>query len=322
MKQSEYRRIVREAQDKRLELSKKQEREIMREYGKTHKKYKDRLNKIAKSDIFSKDFTRNDFIEYKRLKREAKILERDMDMLGRKVEDIITSILPEVCDLGLIAEDDFYNYIMTIDDTGVISKKIKSNLGKRRTALRREVISEIISGGLYKDGSTLSSRIYDFTKNNNNNIQRIIRSGITEGKSSLELARELEYFVNPSRAKVWNYGKVNPRVNQKVEYNALRLARTSVSHAYQMSMKRVCDNSLLVEGIRWNSSGTHSNTCELCKARNGNVYKPLDLPLDHPNGVCYFTPVLENYQSTANKLRDWVNGGGYPEFDKHFETSF
>ena len=73
-----------------------------------------------------------------------------------------------------------------------------------------------------------------------------------------------------------------PRTNKKVDYNAQRLARTAVNHAFQQAQKRSCEKNPYVEGIRWISSNIHGRTCPICSDRDGEVFMVKDLPLDHP----------------------------------------
>ncbi|MFR3483130.1 MAG: hypothetical protein ACLTXL_06365 [Clostridia bacterium] len=90
------------------------------------------------------------------------------------------------------------------------------------------------------------------------------------------------------REKPWNWGVVYPGVNRQVDYNAQRLARTAVTHAYQLSLQRSTRDNPFVRGYRWHSSNS-GRVCPLCRKQDGTVFEKVICPLDHPNGMCVVT---------------------------------
>ena len=69
----------------------------------------------------------------------------------------------------------------------------------------------------------------------------------------------------------------------------------------------------MVLGIRWRANG--SRVCEICKARDGQVYPKNELPLDHPNGMCVMEPIY--LADSDDMIAKWVNSpaGTYPSMD-------
>ena len=109
-----------------------------------------------------------------------------------------------------------------------------------------------------------------------------------------------------------------PGTAKVVDYNAQRLARTMISHAYQQSIERSVQYSPFVTGIQWHASG--SRPCPLCQDRDGVIYAKGDMPMDHPNGMCYWTAVTQDMDTVADRLADWVNGEDDPEVERYIKS--
>ena len=180
----------------------------------------------------------------------------------------------------------------------------------------QDIVSLLSSGKLYGEGWSLSKAIWGDSQKKAHDIDQVVAAGVAANKSAYEIAKDLEQYVNPDAKKEWNWSKVYPGTSKKVDYNAQRLARTMVSHAYQQSLLATTKYNPFVTGYRWRSAHTH-RTCELCNERDGQVYSAKDLPLDHPNGLCTFLVELEgSLEDVANRLGDWANGAEDPALDR------
>lgn len=186
--------------------------------------------------------------------------------------------------------------------------------------VQNRVIEDIISGSLYKDKKTLSQRIWNHSGKFEYDIQYVINQGILEKKSALELARDLEQFVRDPAKRSWEWRKVYPNMgNTKIDYNAQRLARTSINHAYQNSSIQSSGMNPFVEGIEWRSAQIHGRTCDLCLERHGQVFPKDDVPLDHANGLCTMLPYIpKNLDEVADTLKSWLDGGNNKTLDKWY----
>ncbi len=188
------------------------------------------------------------------------------------------------------------------------------------TKVPKETIAELVGGGFYKDGKGLSKRIWHNKNNANADFDYIIQKGIAEKRSIADIAADLSKYVNPNAKRDMDFKNIYPKIgNRNIEYNSFRLAVTSISHAYQLSMQRSCGKNPFVEGIQWNISNSHRGTCSECRGRDGVIFKPHELPLDHPNGICYFTPVVEkSMEDIGTELRKWVNGSPNDTLDRWY----
>ena len=188
-------------------------------------------------------------------------------------------------------------------------------------------IARIIDGSIYKDTTTLSDRIWGASLKAGEDIQGIINAGLAKQTSAAELSKALQAYVDPAIRKTWDRERIREilgdgyaRWNKNLEYNSLRLARTTITHSAQLSHTESCKANPFVEAIQWFSVLAHKRTCDLCRDRHQKIYKVNEVPFDHPNGLCYQTAVIEKSMSEiTDELSKWVKGGESNVLDNWFE---
>lgn len=193
-----------------------------------------------------------------------------------------------------------------------------------------QIIENIYTGNVYQNGWTFSKAIWRMEEQNRGKINTIVSKGVAQGKSAYEVAKDVEKYVDTSASKQSKTIKwTNPKTGKtetfyfgKVDYNAQRLARTLISHAYQQSFKRVNENNPFVTAYIWHSAGIHGRTCDICLDRDGRVFAKDALPDDHPNGMCTFEAYIPySMNEIGDKIADWYNSplGTYSDLDKYAE---
>ena len=185
------------------------------------------------------------------------------------------------------------------------------------TSVPDKVVSNIVTGQIYKSGWSLSKAIWTDNQKTLSDIYSIVAQGRAMNMSAYEVSKMLERYVSPGRKMQWNL-KMNDgaKIYKKtVDYNAQRLVRTLNQHAYQQSIIQVVKDNPFISGIYWRANG--SRVCPLCMDRDGNFYKWSELPMDHPNGMCTMEPATD-MDKTIDQLADWIKepDGTYPEIDK------
>ena len=302
MASKDYIKLCQEAQNNKLKLAKKQEKQIKQIY---NDMYLNVSKKLQKSNPGS--------LNERYLDQLRKDLEDEIRTVNTKVSKIIKKNTETSSELANNVQLDFF---MSIND------KYDLNLGptfsSMFTKIPKQAMNEILFGKVYKDNKGLSDRIWQYTNKFEKDIDYIIAQGIANKKSIYEIAKDLEKYVNPNAVKDWEWRKVYPNSNKKIDYNAQRLARTAINHAFQQAQKRSCSKNPYVEGIKWITSNSH-RTCELCKSRNGTIYKVNEVPLDHPNGLCTTVPEIPmTLDEIGTELREWINGESNSKLDKWF----
>lgn len=187
------------------------------------------------------------------------------------------------------------------------------------TRIPTDVLIEIRSGKIYNEKWYLSNAIWRDQKSKLRIINSMITNGVAAGKTTLEIAQDLEKYVDPKARKPWDWFKVYPHSAAKIDYNAQRLARTVIAHAYQRATIREAKTNPLSMGIMWHSA-LSERSCEICIDRDGKIFAPDDLPLDHPNGLCTYSIVTPSMDDIAARLANWVNGSEDVELDAWYRN--
>ena len=214
-----------------------------------------------------------------------------------------------------------------VKDNIILLNDINIHVTDAYSYIPSDIVKEIASGNLYKGRWNLSSAIWDNTKKTRRDINTVVAKGVAQQKSTYDIAKDLEKYVNPIKRKDWQWSKVYPGTARVVDYNAQRLARTMVSHAYQDSLLRTTRNNPFVECYQWLTSNS-DRVCEVCieraegfhgvviggRAMDGCYYAS-DVPLDHPNGMCTLDTIIDDYSDIADRLAAWVNGEDDKELD-------
>lgn len=176
------------------------------------------------------------------------------------------------------------------------------------TSFPVEVMTNIVNGSVYEEKWYLSQALWGDYTDKLDDINEVITQGIGLNLSTYEIAKNLEKYVDPSARKEWEWSKVYPGTAKTVDYNAQRLARTLINHAYQQNVVQQAKANPFSKGVKWLASGVERRMCDICAERDGKVYPADDVPLDHPNGMCTFEVVTEDLMTISNTLADFVNG--------------
>lgn len=303
MASKDYLKLCEEAQRKKLNLAKKQEQHIKQIYNDMYKNLSKKLNKIN-PDSLTKRY----------LEELQKELAKEIKIIHTKVEKVIKKNTEKSTNLASNVQLDFF---MQINEKYRLN--MKDTFSSMFSKIPKAAMNEILHGTAYKDRKGLSERIWQHTKKFDKDIDYIVTEGIANKKTAYEIAKDLEIYVNPKASKPWEWSNVYPNASEKVDYNAQRLARTAVNHAFQQAQKRSCEKNPYVTGIRWVSAGIHGRTCPVCSNRDGQLFKVNEVPLDHPNGLCTTIPEIPmSFDEIGMELRSWVDGELNNKLDNWF----
>lgn len=210
-------------------------------------------------------------------------------------------------------------------DTSLANDKFDNIIGK----LGMESVKNVIGGGIYKDGAGLSSRIWQASAMSNNKIQEVIAAGLAQDMGAAKLSKLLQAYVDPTVRKTWDTDKIRSILgdgyaawNKNLEYNALRLARTTLSHTATMSMRQARQVNPYATKIKWHSVHAAGRTCEMCEEMDGQIFDTEECPFDHPNGMCYQTHEMEkSLDEIADELAAWCKGEPNEMLDTWWEQT-
>ena len=287
------------AEGVRTKLTQQQQREIEQMYKRISRNISQQTRKLPNT---TSGALRNMYLS--QLRQQINEQLRD---LGQGLEGSVTANMLAVSDA--VVEDNlrFLRYV-DMPVQGAFSH------------ISKDVVESIITGQVYKGNWSLSNSIWRTTQKAQADINRIIAEGVAQNRSVYDIAKDLERYVNPSARLPWDWNKVYPGTSNKVDYNAQRLARTMISHAYQQSFVRTTQKNPFVTKYRWESSNS-ARICDVCASRDGVLYDKDDLPMDHPNGMCTYIAVMEDsLVDIADRIADWALGEKTdPDLDAYYE---
>jgi hypothetical protein len=227
--------------------------------------------------------------------------------------------------------DDFLNLIL---DTSKVSKKVLSkyqdkNLDALETFQKRKV-----------DGLDLSQRVWNYADQMKTQMELGIDVAIGEGKSALDLSKELkEFLVDPDKlfrrvrdkrgnlvlsknAKAFNPGKGKYRSSHK---NALRLTRSEINMAYRVSDQRRWQNLDFVIGYEVRLSNNHTLNGEpfvdICDKLEGRYPKWFLFKGWHPQCRCYAVPIIMSDKEFRAQRQDRLRAAFNDQEIKRYQSS-
>ena len=276
---------------KYLALFKKQKREIQKIYSDICNWLKRRLKRYNEDTLTEKDLLD--------IKKE---LEKEFRGSAIKIASIIDNNLNVVSNMSYSINTDFFKSIDKKYGTNLLSSYKKAVEG-----VNDKVKDKIKNGEVYKSDFKLSEKIWGSNKKTIEDINKIIDIGIKEKKNPYTIAKDLEKYVNPSVKKDYKWANKYPGSNKVVDYNAQRLATTSITHAHQISMMEYAKSNRFITYLQYNASG--DKACDLCMGRDGELYLKDEVPLDHPNGRCFMTlHIPDNFEDL---ILDYINSDDF-----------
>ena len=293
------------AEEVRDKITAKQTKQIQAMFTKLAKEAREKAKKLEGRDNISS------IIQKKYLEDLAKELEHQLNAdfanLKKNLEQDMTQVSESV-----------------IDCVREFEESVGMPISNSWLNVPVDAVEAVQSGKLYAGNWTLSSRIWGMERKVSKDIHTVIAEGIAANKSAYDIAKDLEKYVDPKAKKDWNWSKVYPGTNRKVDYSAQRLARTMVSHAYQFSFVESTKDNPFITKYKWISSHD-KRVCPICKERDGKLFDKDKLPLDHPNGRCTFVSVFnKSATQISDEMAAWVKGkeGDFPKIDEYMKKKF
>lgn len=275
------------AEQERVRLTAAQQKQIQKLYENAAKEVSKQADKAPRvpSDALRKQY----------LNKLKEQLDEQFDKIQTELESSVKSNMKKTVEAAVSDNIDFL-------------KKVGMPIQGAFSQVPDDIVRSVATGQIYRGSWSLSKALWRNTKKTQSDVQIIVAQGIAQNKSAYDIAKDLEKYVDPAARKDWDWSKVYPGTARKVDYTAQRLARTMVSHAYQQAFVRTTQKNPFVTKYKWLSAGG-ARTCEICAARDGQLYSKTDLPLDHPNGMCTFVAVIEDSMlDISNRIADWVDG--------------
>lgn len=195
------------------------------------------------------------------------------------------------------------------------NKDVIDKINKNVDVTSRNIVEQMIKGEVYKDGVGLDSRLWSATNASGRKIENVIISCLARGISSAEASKIISQFAK-SGHHTWDKNKIREKLGDKyankygtggLDYEALRLMRTTNTHMAQLTVMNSDTVNPYNKFVKYHTGHAGSRTCSICRDRDGKIFPIHDAPLDHPNGLCWLSPVMSKDGKTELSLADMVD---------------
>lgn len=156
------------------------------------------------------------------------------------------------------------------------------------------------------NGYRLSDRIWNVAESTRDKLNKILQDGINQGMSSMRLAKQVEQFLLPGRAAL----RTKKPYGTDASFDAMRLARTEISHAAAQASYASAFMNPYVGGIDWALSPSHPRV-DICDelatiGMSGRLRDPYPvesarLPPAHPHCLCRTQPAVGDDPATVTQ---------------------
>lgn len=195
------------------------------------------------------------------------------------------------------------------------NKDVIDKINKNVDVTSRNIVEQMIKGEIYKDGVGLDSRLWSATNASGRKIEDVIISCLARGISSAEASKIISQFAK-SGHHTWDKNKIREKLGNKyankygtggLDYEALRLMRTTNTHMAQLTVMNSDTVNPYNKFVKYHTGHAGSRTCSICRDRDGKIFPIHDAPLDHPNGLCWLSPIMSKDGKTELSLADMVD---------------
>lgn len=195
------------------------------------------------------------------------------------------------------------------------NKDVIDKINKNVDVTSRNIVEQMIKGEVYKDGVGLDSRLWSATNASGRKIEDVIISCLARGISSAEASKIISQFAK-SGHHTWDKNKIREKLGDKyankygtggLDYEALRLMRTTNTHMAQLTVMNSDTVNPYNKFVKYHTGHAGSRTCSICRDRDGKIFPIHDAPLDHPNGLCWLSPIMSKDGKTELSLADMVD---------------
>ncbi|MDU1232677.1 MAG: exonuclease SbcC, partial [Clostridium sp.] len=253
-------------------------------------------------------------------------------LLNDYTKDLYKQLYPNIKDnmmeSSIIQRQVILDYVDQVVKDRKLSEIVKHNINNYSNT----VVKNLVAGEYYKDGKTLSKRLWNLTSDNSNKIDEFIKMNIAGGANARKLANDLEVLINPKNRLTTTNFKAGFD-SYKVSYQAQRLARTSITHAAAETQIQTAKKNPFNRGMKWNLSPSHGARMhgkqDECDDYAGNdsyglgagIFPADKTPIQHPNCMCYLTEWLVEIDDAISRINKWVEGNEDRELES-WSTDF
>jgi hypothetical protein len=209
-----------------------------------------------------------------------------------------------------------------ITETGIINMFI---------AVNDKLISNIASR-VFQDGYSYSQRIWGVGNLFDDDIKRIVISGLAQGRDAIEIAKDLDIYVNKGyHVLMKRYGALKGgtaafarRIRKQVYYPSLRIIRSEMYAGLQDNARYMGMINPAASGLYdWIRNSTENFNCVCPDNAAGSPYTVNEIPgYAHPNCLCTIRPRLRDSRQFWSDIKEWANGAQVGYLDNWYNQYY
>lgn len=183
-------------------------------------------------------------------------------------------------------------------------------------AVPHVAVQNVLSGGIYGgQAPMLSTRIWRNDALQSGKIEEVIAMGIAKKLSPVQLAKDLEAYINPKSVMPDYWNDIYPDLPfiLKTDYNAKRLAVTSIRHAAYGATIHAARENPFTPYIHWELTEMHViyDVCDGYAEHDEGLgvgnYAPDNVPIPHPWCTClWYADSDMSLQEVGEKIGAWL----------------
>ena len=252
----------------------------------------------------------------------TKSLRARSNELWRGVQELTEAGMNQAAGRSVAVQTDFLREIGQS-----VGLDLKPTLARVFGSTADEAVAHVLRGGVYGGKApALSKRIWNNEALQGGQIEQLIAQAVAKGQSAPQLAKALEAYVNPNIIQPDNWNDIyDIPFTYKVDYNAKRLAVTSIRHAAWGATITAARDNPFADYFHWELTPAHVifDICDAHAAHDeglGEGNFPVEAaPLPHPWCTClYFIDTDKTLEEIGRELRGWLDGGENEQLDLAF----
>ena len=249
-----------------------------------------------------------------------KLLQQYAAQIYNEMNELMRQIVQDTADQVLDKYSD--QLIQGLTSTNINKDDLNAHLKTTVNITNRQLVEQMIKGKVYDDGKSLDNRLWNVSQGAGKKLNEAIASCLAQGMGAADMSEVIKQFAHTGH-HTWDRHKIREKLGDGyarsfgrsgLDYEALRLARTTITHQAQLATLAGAQVNPYMNAVRWHSSHTVGRTCELCNDRDGTIFDLKEVPLDHPNGLCFLEPVfmINGKEATpeqiAKDMAKWASG--------------
>lgn len=183
------------------------------------------------------------------------------------------------------------------------------------------------------DGFSLWGRIPNVSSQFGDDIVNLVRAAIDQGRDLGKIAADVNKYIKDGKAStIHRWGEnIKPdsarllrRVPERVDYRALRLARSELGRGLMETAKANGQANPGATGwYDWVRLNSIDWGCECPNNQANSPYLLADFPAySHPNCSCTCRAVLKDGAEFREDLKAWANGESSPDLESWYQSTY